>query len=491
MNPFAAYGLGVTGPRFVGREDELRLIGARLGEAVGSEARGCLEIVGPPKIGKSSLARQSLLMKAGEFATRRVAVVEVNVDAMASLTDLLQTIVARIGRILKEHGASVTPISNAIDQVRSSADWSSLREGIYDFAGAIRASDWGAIIILDEFDGAVRVFGDDARGFQLLREIAQRLPFAYVTTSRRRIVDIERLSSASISNFHNIFDTINLTMFGAGELAQLALRLRPDRVEAGLDAWLATCTGGQPYLAEALLFHLTESLASDAGQRRADALRKTRQVFETHYRDLNRTLTLREQYQGLHEILFGPAITVTRAVAEELVRFGVLTSVGERGYECFLDDYQDFLRNEQPSLNLWPQWRATERALRRFVEKMLLQEYGKDYWTALVQKKPQFAETVARLTEMRERTQRQHPRRVSLGPLEFSYPQQLWELMAAHWKLLAPSLGDDKAYWDLRFRLLAKVRNDEAHNRSFIEDYEKEIFSGYCKEIIERLGKPS
>jgi hypothetical protein len=65
----------------------------------------------------------------------------------------------------------------------------------------------------------------------------------------------------------------------------------------------------------------------------------------------------------------------------------------------------------------------------------------------------------------RSRESRAYGDRASDRLLDFTYPRDLYDLMASHWDVFGKLLGRDKAYWEARFVLLAKVRNPMVEKR--------------------------
>ena len=67
INPFADFGKIVYGDRFVGRNYELKKISQR----IEGDAFGNLAIMGLPRIGKSSLAWQGIMLKKEFFLEKK------------------------------------------------------------------------------------------------------------------------------------------------------------------------------------------------------------------------------------------------------------------------------------------------------------------------------------------------------------------------------------------------------------------------------------
>ena len=74
--------------------------------------------------------------------------------------------------------------------------------------------------------------------------------------------------------------------------------------------------------------------------------------------------------------------------------------------------------------------------------------------------------------------------------LAYTYPQQLFALMAVDWKRFGePLLGTDRQRWAMNFTLLSKMRTPLAHNRESVSDGERNQARGICQEIIDLCSK--
>lgn len=79
--------------------------------------------------------------------------------------------------------------------------------------------------------------------------------------------------------------------------------------------------------------------------------------------------------------------------------------------------------------------------------------------------------------------------RASPSLLAYTYPMDLYRIMATDWSSLGnPLLGPDRQGWSGKFALLSKVRTPLAHNRDeAVEDGERLQAEGICREILARV----
>jgi AAA+ ATPase superfamily predicted ATPase len=95
-NPFADYGTTVTGNRFIGRKEEIQAVKNRIFD----ERYGNLAIMGLPRIGKMSLARQAIIEYQTEFPQEPVLAVWVSMGTIVSSLLFYEIIVHEVTKKL-------------------------------------------------------------------------------------------------------------------------------------------------------------------------------------------------------------------------------------------------------------------------------------------------------------------------------------------------------------------------------------------------------
>lgn len=493
-NPFVNYDTFVYGDRFVGRRGLLRQIDELLSR---NSATTNVALVGPPKIGKSSLAWHCIVSRRDTLMQRGALVCWMPFGRFRTSHEAVRGLIMAADRERRRAGVNDSELRERVSAIRSTEHWEELTADFDDYFFRLATLGWRTIFVLDEFDHARHVFRDDAAGFQALREPGQNPDYnvRYLTCSRRPLVEIEKRVGRGLSDFYNIFKTINVPSFDDAELLELASRV-PDGEPSRIVPWLRDCAAGHPYLSAQLLYWLAEQPRRDEGGFDA-AWRASREAVVRYYDDLTRQLEEQENFRALQQILFGPVIDVTQNEAEDLVRYGVLqrrrgTDDGQI-YESFSQDYEDYLRLVHRERPLWPLWSETETDLRAVVSERLAAHYKSgDFWPSMVRAHQGLAEIVERAEALRRREARGFAGRASPRLIDYTYPQDIWAIIAKHWTVFVPVFGRDKGYWSERFALISKVRAPLAHNRDSLAPFERGQAVEYLEElrhIMRRAGR--
>ncbi len=154
----------------------------------------------------------------------------------------------------------------------------------------------------------------------------------------------------------------------------------------------------------------------------------------------------------------------------------------------FSEAFADYLRFVEHSVEIWPLWRDTERALRDALETLLTSTFGESWPSALKKARPKLARLIEDCEDRLSKEQARFGLRTVSGLLGYAYPMDLYQIMAADWPHLGePVLGPDKQGWAVKFALLSKLRTPLAHNRAeAVEPAEKLQAEGACREILQR-----
>jgi len=491
LNPFADYGARVSGAGFVDRRDEIIAISNRI---IHAPQPGCVAIVGPRRIGKSSLACQMLSAPAEDLFAQHLLTVWCDMGEKSTLEELFRFFVRATLEIFEDHVVSVPTIMRAGQRASECDSWFDLQHYTQRFFKVLKQNGWRIAIVLDEFDAARKVFQQNALGFQALRSLADNPDWrvAFVTCSRRSIPDIEAQSASDISNFHNIFHYLYLKPFALKETQTLLARLNTIGLTLS-DAEIAAIqdiTGGHPFLSSAFGFHLAQSWLEHETYAIDDAQQRTQPLFIDHYDNLSQLLQHDHMLEKLLQILFGPLITATTADAEQLIRYGLLVRDEDGVYHPFSEHFGEYLRLTERSYDLWPLWKNTERCLRLKIAQVMEATYTTSNWAEPLERaRPKLR---AMLEECRARQadeQRKFGGRASNNLLDFTYPGDLYQIIRAHWSAFQPLFTNTDQYWEQRFNLLARVRNPVAHNRDEVLTlHERQIAEGYCRELLHRLS---
>ena len=111
-NPFADYGNIVRGERFIGRQDDLRVIANRV---IRPRESGNLAIIGAPRIGKSSLVYEAILERKDDLIAQKLLPIWVNLATYDQAPIFFRSLVTRCVDYLEDLGWLSEPIRCAAD----------------------------------------------------------------------------------------------------------------------------------------------------------------------------------------------------------------------------------------------------------------------------------------------------------------------------------------------------------------------------------------
>jgi len=492
-NPFASYGQILDTEGFIGRTDAINALKARVIEAA---SPGCVAIVGPPRIGKSSLAYHVLRRpeRVAELMDRRLIAVWCNIHTLTSTDQLLRNFVRLVLEQLEDFGQQSARLDTAGQRAAECDNLTELQHQVQRFFRLVTLEGWRTVIVLEEFDAARQVFQQNAIGFQTLRTLADNPEWrvAFVTCSRRSIPEIELQSRADISNFHNIFHYLFLKPFQEDEHQALLERLGPVRLSLAPEelATINPITGRHPYLTSVLCFFLVQSWLNAGRATLDEALQAAQETFIIYYDSLVHLLAEDATLDKMIQLLFGPLINAIPEDAARLVRIGLLRQDADGTYRAFSSHFGEYLRLTERSVDFWPLWTQTERALRGLIASVMTETYPRGDWTeAVEQARPKLKKMLDDCRARMADEQRRFGPRASTSLLDYTYPGDLYQIIRTHWSAFQPTLKQNEAYWELRFDLLARIRNTVAHNRDEVLALdERQTAEGYCREILRRVG---
>ncbi|MDX3799195.1 hypothetical protein [Streptomyces sp. AK04-3B] len=498
-NPYAGYGSPVAGPEFVGRTTAFSSIRNRTFTSLETAS---VSIVGPPRVGKSSLARHVHDQLATGRSVRGLTFVPVwiTVSGCDSEQSLFRELAYAVQTWMSDRGLHGDRLDPLYESLSTAVSWDDMRMRMRTYMRRLRYLRYQVVAVLDEFDAARNVFRRSAP-YEFLRALAYEpdVRVALITTSRRDLAEIVVRSTPELSTFPQIFGLpVTLGCFDARELT--ALLARSPHIDADLGqpllAWLGREVGGQPFLASALLSVLHDRWAAhgipspaELPHHLGEAVATCSHLTVRHHEQMLELLRDENRLTTLLEILFGPQVTAQPQDAERLAREGVIRPTAD-GWEGFSESFQEYLGLLERKSDDWPLWQATETGLRAGLTAALQAAYG-DLWLVKLR------ECQKRLIESCEN--RQERVRRGFGelapdesPLDYAYPQDLLAVIMMHWEQLRPVLGHSKNEWQERLELIARVRTPMAHNRrSGTSPLLMTQFREYCGDVLRWLARPT
>jgi AAA+ ATPase superfamily predicted ATPase len=388
-NPFADYGNIVTGDRFIGRKDSLRVIANRVTRP---QEPGNLAIIGDPRIGKSSLVYKAVIESKSVLISKRLLPIWINLATYDQPPIFFKSLITRCIDELEDLNWITEAIQRAANHaLQDEVSWSEGYTRIQRFFEKIRQSNIRILFILDEFDHARFLFKGDISGFQGLRELSYRPEWrvTFITTSRRTIREIE-LQSQAISTLDGIFHKHYLSIFNDEDFQAFTDRLNSVGLSFTseiIDEIEFYC-GKHPYLLAMLGYEVVEVFCE---QQRVDvnvAFQKIERSFVNHYDSIFYLLQEDGNLGKLLQILFGPVIDVKQTDVDEFLRYGFIRLNKQGTYTAFSEHFHSFLSLIERETDLWNVWRDTEKNLRIVLTSTLQDKYGSDWFSQLEKSHP-------------------------------------------------------------------------------------------------------
>lgn len=371
-NRFLA-GPQVSGDSFFGRRSELD----RLGEWMFGAIPCCgLSIVGPHRIGKSSLVAQVLREHAGQ---ENVLVIRMNMAEYPDAASFWYIFAEELENGLRKKGIWDDDLERAREKLECVAakanNWYiRMRQPLINMLSRTRAQGLRVLWVLDEFDAARWVL-DEKCYFQFIRTLSSETDRYNMTTiliSRSPVAEIER-SADGISTFHGVFATFPLYGFNDQDMdefygAMTDYDIFPD---GEMKRRLEYYCGRIPYL---LSMFARELVEDQMQQRKVDAdrveeifARRLRSDIEDFYETLRNRFQEDHQLEAMLGALFGPMTLDEQRNVSVLEQRGYL-SEDENGYYSMTRDFTVYLELQQTNVPLFETLIRAERRLKEMIQ---------------------------------------------------------------------------------------------------------------------------
>jgi len=487
-NPFADFGMTVSGDRFVGREEELRQIDSRL---FGKGGYGSLALVGLPRIGKTSLLAEAVRRAKPRLKEIRAVVLRIDVGACRSIDDLFHIVIEDLVKGLQEETWSSPRVESRAARVLEHPI--SSFTNVRDVFRSVRQDGVRAICILDEFDASRYLFAGAPQCFHWLRELCSNPDFkaAIVLVSKRRMQDVSRIAGHDSDYWANVLMPLTLRPFTPEETEQLGRRLKDFGVSVDQETVheVEAVCGRHPYLLDAYSYYAWQRVSQGA-QVGVEWFRTSiRGIVRDYYQQVITILRDASILDKFIQVILGPQWNVVPDDVDAMIDYGVLSADNRLGLRSFSDAFDNYVRIVEGSKEIWPLWRDTEQALRDAIEARLQGRFGVEWQEEIRKARPKLGVKVDQCREMMAREQARFGARAATALLAYTYPMDLYDFMTVDWPALGePLLGPDKQGWSIKFGVLAKVRTPLAHNRlEAVTEGERLQAAGICTEILERM----
>ncbi|QTA80878.1 p-loop domain-containing protein [Desulfonema limicola] len=463
-----------------------------------------LAIIGYPRIGKSSLAKQAVIQKKECLLQENKIAIWIDFSGFSSREAFFKGLVRYSFENLKRSGKSIDDEveKQAAEVLGKQKVWDDLKYDIEIYFEVLRSKGYYTIFILDEFDEARNKFDNNPEAFREMRHLgydSEQYGIAFVTTSRRSIRDIEIQSKVS-STLDGIFGKEYLTAYNLQEIFEY-YRLYEDigiNLSENQKKQIKYYCGGHPYLLASLGFEIVETFKEKKDFDIDIIFRKILLHFFDYYEQLIALLREDKTFINLLKILFGPKIDINPPDIDELIIYGLIKK-GEKYFIAFSEHFQNYLkykeREENIEIDKWRLISQAEKGLRQLILNVFKDNFGDSWEEYYLNKYNNIPDKKKRLNEIFDMLKNAYQRDIeqygslalNLTLLDQTYIHQLFDyFILFSWDDLFKTIfKKDKSYWNEVKKYLEKVRNPMAHQKIEVL-LESDIIKAeeYCKEIL-------
>lgn len=496
MNPFKSVGKVVSGDLFIGRRKEIlelenRVFGSPLANA---------SIVGLPRVGKSSLMHKVFIdRKDFLWESEKCLVVWYTfMEYSGRAEDVIIAILQCILRALGKKGV----INEELNEYCRRASSENIRDSqfateVIAFFDELTDNEISVIICIDEFDYSKDIFS--YFHFQLLRYISNEFAnVAFVTTSRRSILDIEKDSGGG-SVFYETDYVVFLKPF-TDEEVDIQRSLVGELSESD-EVLLDNACGNHPYLNALVLnqYYMNKDMEASVDESYQSILSYYNRLFEKVLKKDKLDIKVINIYSGFLD-------AVSQDEEEYILkRYGLFKAISPNNdhassedtemkqfeYVPFCQSFDEYMRQlyrKNPYKLLWPR---AERSIKLIISKALEEIHGPKHadWYLPVKSIILSYYNLAhynKLVNQMENELIHYPDKSSDNIVDQFYPKDFFPFIKNLWDpTIKNILGKDLIYWEDRFELIAgKVRNPESHSRLLLDEETIGRATIICEEII-------
>lgn len=513
-NPFADFGGIVFGQRFVGRNKAIQLIKQRvLGNSYGN-----LAIMGLPRIGKSSLAWQSIMTKKEELLKQKVIPIFFQSGSCQDAKSFFMQIVLCLHdeiQIEFSNDEKYAKVTTSIIKDLRDADIDSFTLLIMKYFKIVKRLGYRIIYVLDEFDSVQKIFS--VAEFQLLRELSYNpdTKLCLVTCSRKTIQEIEAKNGA-ISNFYGTFKDLRLGMFDNEDMVEYWDRVSSDNLSEEYKHWVEYYVGRHPYLMDLFNDYCYRTQTFNLEDNSNNVIDEIKLELWNQLNSIIDTLNYEKIFNKSIQLILGPVYDVTKVDEERLLKYEFIRVVDNESkmnllgrlvgaqldqgsYVCFSDYYTQLLDQKYiADVDYWPLWTDTEKKMRELIKIYIKESYSVDWETEIVAKigtnenftDSNWMDQFNRLKSTRETNKKIFPA-ASSNLIDYTLTRDMYNVfMAKEWTWFGKVFIGQKKDWAKKFNFLAEIRNPMAHNnREFISKEQINEATTYCNEIIKTISE--
>ena len=368
--------------RWEDRKALVAQVARKLGE------RKNIALVGLPGIGKDDVAARAAVRVQAEHdgEDEPLVLVRMNLSSEMSADGFLRHIATEAARLMTAQGLELDPLmEEELDYFaqypsdRDLPDYSILRNHLDGFLEGLDASGVWMLVIIEEFDTAIDLFGGKRYYYEFLRQRPANYNISYLLLSRQLVKRIETNAYGN-STLFGIFEQIQVREYDAEDMAAYRRWLQENGVALTKDGAqeLARVAGRNPHL----LALLGDELAAWQGDsleavQRAEEQRSTDIV--SYFDGLTKHMKRDKTLPTVLRMILGPWYRRDHEMENLIREMGYLPQTGDSEHAQIVSEaFADYLRTFRLEQDPWDEVTITTRALREMIEHTLPVMLGHD-----------------------------------------------------------------------------------------------------------------
>lgn len=490
-----------TGMSFLGRKDEIIDLERSIFGGVGA-----IHLVGPTRIGKSSLV--SVVFDRNRNRAKHICV-QLSMGECSDAYDFWHTLAAEIREQISINelwNKNTERLFSELDSnvKSSSSNWfTDYRGPLKNILKQLEKSGFRMVLAIDEFDSVERIFGQNSHYFMLLRSIFNEpsCVTSGVIVSRRRLHLLEA-KCPDISTFHGVFRELPLRAFNDKDMEIFydTLGLYDIKLSSGAKRKIERYTGRMPYLcsmfAERMVSHNADG-ANISENEIVEIFKECLPQIDRYYEDLIERLDYDDHTEIVFYLSIGSKLpNVTKRHIRNLVTMGVLipdNSSDIEQYYAYSKDFMTYFRTRTLKLPTWETMTLSEKKIKAIFAREYPRLAEVSYGDIQYDSKGAIEKEIAKLYPELNLNWRQikgycedlaaHKENPTI--IDVLTLSKVVGIILDRWddRFHVYFSGDDS--WKMKLAYIKKLRNPMAHAMvEYIDQEELAVCLKYCDEII-------
>lgn len=518
MNKFFFSNVGkvVTGDRYVNRiKKEEKIERAVFGAG---ENYGSISIVGLPRIGKTSLVKNTLIKNEEYIKSNNIICIQYDITRFENPYAFYATLVDDVCQELSDEESKNTKLKKHLDKFTESNYKSIGNDLIFKIFKCIKKElNRRVLIVLDEFDHVKKLFANQTGGINFLRDLATapETEVTFIVISRRIISELEE--NLDCSTFAQALSEIFISYYDDSEIIEFKNFLQKHSIKLTENEYqdLIEITGKHPFLIDTMLnyYMIEDNIEENEDEKSFNKLlNKNIKEFYDIFNKLCDIFKEQNLLDKIYQLYFGPKTDCTNEDISKLKSYGVIYFDKSNICTLFSKEFAEYLQLKELTGDFQTIWYKTEKLFRNIIKTKYFEKFN-DSWHTEFQKE---------LEKTRTETVNDKEKRVLtnlLDNLKKSHDQKQKNLEKYHFyneKINDTTIIDfldtgtllnliyfmynpyslnkiferDKYEFIKRSKILQGIRNTYQHNNSDLLD-EKEInnTNTFCEELNNQMHK--